>query len=177
MTQNEELKKLIDQYLPKIKGVAYKLDYNNVDSLVEAGIVALVDSYLTFDKCRNASFNTYSYKKIRGAMVNEHKTKNWAPKGLRDTGFEMLYLEDLKNDIYLESPLSVEDEIIKRDEADRIGKAIDKLPTKYAVILKLIYWYSYTTREIASIFKCSRTWVCTTHNQAKQLLKEELKDE
>jgi RNA polymerase sigma factor (sigma-70 family) len=176
MTQNEKLKQLIEQYLPKIKGVAYRLDYNNVDSLVESGIVALVDSYLTFDKSRNVSFNTYSYKKIRGAMVNEHKNRNWAPKGLRDAGFEMLYIEDLKNDIQIESSFSVEDEIIKRDEADRIAKAIDKLPTKFAVIIKLIYWYSFTTREIASILKCSRTWVCNMHNQAKQLLKEELKD-
>ena len=61
---DKDLDKLIEEYLPKIRGLSYKINSNEVDCLVEAGIIALIDSYFNFDKKHNTSFNTYSFKKI-----------------------------------------------------------------------------------------------------------------
>jgi RNA polymerase sigma factor for flagellar operon FliA len=53
------------------------------DDLVSAGIIGLIRAVDRFDPQRGASFATYATSVMRGAIMDELRTMDWAPRGLR----------------------------------------------------------------------------------------------
>ena len=58
---------------------------NQVDreDLVSAGIIGLIKAVDRFDPTRGASFATYATTIMRGAIMDELRAMDWAPRGLR----------------------------------------------------------------------------------------------
>ena len=53
------------------------------DDLISAGIIGLIRAVDRFDPTRGASFATYATTMMRGAIMDELRTMDWAPRGLR----------------------------------------------------------------------------------------------
>ncbi len=53
------------------------------DDLVSAGIVGLIKAVDRYDPARGASFPTYATTVMRGAILDELRSMDWAPRGLR----------------------------------------------------------------------------------------------
>ncbi len=53
------------------------------DDLISAGIIGLIRAVDRFDPNRGASFSTYATTMMRGAIMDELRTMDWAPRGLR----------------------------------------------------------------------------------------------
>lgn len=53
-----------------------------IDDLVQAGMIGLIEAARNFDSNRGASFTTYAGIRIRGAMLDEIRRGDWAPRSV-----------------------------------------------------------------------------------------------
>lgn len=53
-----------------------------VDDLIQAGMVGLIEAARQFDKNAGASFETYASIRIRGSMIDEIRRGDWVPRSV-----------------------------------------------------------------------------------------------
>ncbi|EMR11960.1 RNA polymerase sigma factor [Methylophaga lonarensis MPL] len=83
LTQNE----LIQQHAGLVKRIAYHLIARlphtvDVDDLIQAGMIGLLDAAQQYNASQGASFETYAGIRIRGAMLDEIRRNDWAPRSV-----------------------------------------------------------------------------------------------
>lgn len=80
---------LIMKYAPLVKNIvgrlAAKLPIDSADKedLINVGIMGLMSALEKFDKTRNVQFETYASFRIRGAVLDELRSKDWVPRATR----------------------------------------------------------------------------------------------
>lgn len=79
---------LIQNYLYLVKYVAGKLAMSvppsvEIDDLVSAGVVGLMDAIEKYDPGRDTKFETYAVARIRGAIVDDLRSLDWVPRSVR----------------------------------------------------------------------------------------------
>ena len=79
---------LVREYLPLVKRIAYHLMTRlpasvEVDDLIQAGLMGLLDAVERFDDGQGAHFETYATQRIRGAMLDELREADWASRNVR----------------------------------------------------------------------------------------------
>ncbi len=84
--QKEEL---IREYAPLIKFVAQKIAVRlppniELDDLISAGSIGLMDAIDKWDPNRDNKFKTYAEFRIRGAILDELRSQDWVPRSVRD---------------------------------------------------------------------------------------------
>ncbi len=84
-TGDAELRnQLVMHYLPHVNAAIYSMRsilLSNVpfDDLFNEGIIALMTCIDRYDPDRGASFDTYSYMAVRGAILKHLRKQNWLP--------------------------------------------------------------------------------------------------
>ncbi len=78
---------LIEEYGPLLKRIAYHLISRlppsvQVDDLMQAGVVGLLEAARNYDPSQGASFETYAGIRMRGAMLDELRRTNWTPRSV-----------------------------------------------------------------------------------------------
>jgi RNA polymerase sigma factor for flagellar operon FliA len=78
---------LVVQYAYLVKRIGHHLmarlpDNVQLDDLVQAGMLGLLEAAGKFDGGRGASFETYAGIRIRGAMLDEVRRGDWAPRSV-----------------------------------------------------------------------------------------------
>lgn len=78
---------LIERYAYLVKRIAYHIIGRlppsvAVDDLIQAGMIGLLDASGQYNPIQGASFETYASIRIRGAMLDELRRNDWAPKSL-----------------------------------------------------------------------------------------------
>lgn len=53
-----------------------------VDDLIQAGLIGLLEAARSFDGSKGASFETFAGIRIRGAMIDELRRGDWAPRSV-----------------------------------------------------------------------------------------------
>ncbi len=84
--QKEEL---IKEYAPLIKFVAQKIAIRlppniELDDLISAGSIGLMDAIDKWDPTRDNKFKTYAEFRIRGSILDELRAQDWIPRSVRD---------------------------------------------------------------------------------------------
>lgn len=79
---------LLDQYLPLVRRQALSLQVRlpasiELDDLIQAGTVGLLEAMGRFDAGQGASFATFASQRIRGAMLDELRSRDWLPRSVR----------------------------------------------------------------------------------------------
>lgn len=54
-----------------------------VDDLIQAGMMGLLDAATRYDELHGAQFETFATQRIRGAMLDELRAADWLPRSLR----------------------------------------------------------------------------------------------
>lgn len=85
--QEQDADTLVNQHAPLVKRIAYhmmnRLPPNvQVDDLIQAGMIGLLEASRHYDKSRGASFETYAGIRIRGAMLDEIRRSDWTPRSV-----------------------------------------------------------------------------------------------
>ncbi len=57
-----------------------------MDDLISAGMVGLLDAFNKFDTGKNVQFRSYAQFRIRGAILDSLRTLDWSPRDLRRKG-------------------------------------------------------------------------------------------
>ncbi|HEX4880425.1 MAG TPA: RNA polymerase sigma factor FliA [Limnobacter sp.] len=78
----------IDQYVPLVRRLAHHLIAKlpasvQIDDLIQAGLIGLMDAISRFEEGQGAQFETYASQRIRGAMLDELRQADWMPRGVR----------------------------------------------------------------------------------------------
>ncbi len=78
---------MVLRYTPLVKRIAYHLMCRlppnvQIDDLIQAGMVGLLEASRNYDHSQGASFETYAGIRIRGAILDEVRKGDWAPRSL-----------------------------------------------------------------------------------------------
>jgi RNA polymerase sigma factor FliA len=80
---------LIMDYAPLIRFVAQRIAARlpsniDIDDLMSAGVIGLMDAIDKYDPSRDNKFKTYAEFRIRGAILDELRSQDWVPRSVRD---------------------------------------------------------------------------------------------
>jgi RNA polymerase sigma factor for flagellar operon FliA len=72
---------------PLVKRIAYHLlarlpSSVQLDDLIQAGMIGLLEASAKYDPAKGASFETYAGIRIRGAMIDEVRRGDWVPRSV-----------------------------------------------------------------------------------------------
>lgn len=86
-TSNQSAAEIVENHAPLVKRIAYhliaKLPHTvDVADLIQEGMIGLLDASQNYNTEQGASFETYAGIRIRGAMLDEIRRNNWAPRSV-----------------------------------------------------------------------------------------------
>jgi RNA polymerase sigma factor FliA len=79
---------LLTEHMPLVKRLAHQMKAKlppsvEVDDLVQAGMIGLLDAINRYEENHGAQFETYAVLRIRGAMLDELRSSDWMPRSTR----------------------------------------------------------------------------------------------
>jgi RNA polymerase sigma factor for flagellar operon FliA len=82
---------LLMEHLPTVRYLARRIherlpQHVELDDLVSAGMVGLIDAFSKFDHTKKVQFKSYAQFRIRGAILDSLRTLDWSPRELRRKG-------------------------------------------------------------------------------------------
>lgn len=80
--------RLIMEYAPLVKYIANRIamrlpPHIDVNDLINAGIIGLIDAIEKFDPSKEVKFKTYAEIRIKGAILDELRSMDWIPRSIR----------------------------------------------------------------------------------------------
>ena len=78
---------VVEQYGPLVKRIAHHLlarmpSSVQVEDLIQAGLIGLLEAARNYDVAKGASFETYAGIRIRGSMIDDVRRGDWAPRSV-----------------------------------------------------------------------------------------------
>ncbi|MEK7748105.1 MAG: FliA/WhiG family RNA polymerase sigma factor [Nitrospirota bacterium] len=85
----DEYEKWVTEFAPLIRFLAHRMafrlpPYMDVDDLIHAGVIGLMDAVGKFDPMKQVQFKTYAEFRIRGAMLDEIRALDWVPRSVHE---------------------------------------------------------------------------------------------
>jgi len=84
-----------------------------LDDLVSCGLVALIESVDRFDPRQGATFEQYAWTRVSGAIMDELRRQDWAPRALRRLGRR---IDRAQDELYVKNGTT--------PDADQLGKVL-----------------------------------------------------
>jgi RNA polymerase sigma factor for flagellar operon FliA len=86
-----EQEKVLLEHLPIVRFLARRIherlpQHVDIEDLVSAGVVGLMDAFAKFDPGKKVQFRSYAQFRIRGAILDSLRTLDWSPRELRRKG-------------------------------------------------------------------------------------------
>ncbi len=83
--------RLLLEHLPTVRFIARKIharlpQHVELDDLISAGVVGLIDAFGKFDHGKQVQFKSYAQFRIRGAILDSLRMLDWSPRELRRKG-------------------------------------------------------------------------------------------
>jgi RNA polymerase sigma factor for flagellar operon FliA len=90
-TLNSEQERVLLEHLPIVRFLARRIherlpQHVDIEDLVSAGVVGLMDAFQKFDPGKKVQFRSYAQFRIRGAILDSLRTLDWSPRELRRKG-------------------------------------------------------------------------------------------
>ncbi len=84
-----EKSRLLEEHLHIVKIIAYQVagglpQHIDVNDLISAGMIGLLESVERFDSSRGVQFNTYASIRVRGAIMDELRGMDWMTRSMRE---------------------------------------------------------------------------------------------
>ncbi len=82
---------MLIEHLPMVRYVARRIherlpQHVDLEDLVSAGIIGLIDAFSKFDHTKQVQFKSYAQFRIRGAILDSLRMLDWSPRELRRKG-------------------------------------------------------------------------------------------
>jgi len=86
-----EQEQVLLEHLPIVRFLARRIherlpQHVEMEDLVSAGVVGLMDAFAKFDPDKKVQFRSYAQFRIRGAILDSLRTLDWSPRELRRKG-------------------------------------------------------------------------------------------
>ncbi len=85
---------VLTRYAPLVRRLGLQLVAKmpasvDLDDLIQAGMIGLLDAASRYKEDQGAQFETYASQRIRGAMLDELRANDWLPRSMRKTSREV----------------------------------------------------------------------------------------
>jgi len=115
---------MIIECLPYVKSIVYRIAIHlppniELDDLMSAGIIGLIQAAERYDPARNTSFITYASFRIKGAVLSELRSRDFLSRSDRKK------IRELKN-AYLNLEHKLGREVEDREVAEELGLSLDR---------------------------------------------------
>ncbi len=152
------------------------------DELHSAGMVGLLAASRAYDPSQGASFKTYAYHRIRGAILDELRRMDFLPRSFREKvqkrGEEAPSIVPLPLDQDGQGTLTSESEVENHCEREEmleiLRAAMDQLPDKMRMVMGLYYGKQLKMREIGDRLGLTESRVSQIHANAVARLRHKL---
>jgi len=86
-TQNGSASEIVERHGELVRRIAHHLAARlpssvEIDDLIQAGMLGLIDAARNFQADQGAAFETYASIRIRGAMIDEIRRGDWVPRSV-----------------------------------------------------------------------------------------------
>jgi RNA polymerase sigma factor for flagellar operon FliA len=86
-----EQERVLLEHLPIVRFLARRIherlpQHVEIEDLVSAGVVGLMDAFSKFDPAKKVQFRSYAQFRIRGAILDSLRLLDWSPRELRRKG-------------------------------------------------------------------------------------------
>ena len=86
--KKDQKEELLKKHAVLVKKLAYQLKAKlpasvELDDLIQAGMMGLLDAINRYEETHGAQFETYAAQRIRGSMLDELRSADWLPRGVR----------------------------------------------------------------------------------------------
>ncbi|GAC1378633.1 MAG: FliA/WhiG family RNA polymerase sigma factor [Acidimicrobiales bacterium] len=190
------------------------------DDLLSAGMAGLAMAARHFDAARGVPFDRYAATRIRGSIIDELRSFDWASRPVRTkaralaattealtgslgraptapelaaaAGLSVEALGRLTDDVHRAVVLNYEaileagdsevllpasegdpeEELLSRERADCVTKAIDALPERLRVVIRGYFFEERTVTEIADELGVTQSRVSQLRSEAIELLRD-----
>ncbi|HEX6773643.1 MAG TPA: FliA/WhiG family RNA polymerase sigma factor [Acidobacteriaceae bacterium] len=90
-TTPEITEEILREHLPMVRFLALRIRERvpqqvEMEDLISAGVVGLMDALQKFDPRKKVQFRTYAQFRVRGAMLDSLRSLDWGPRDLRRKG-------------------------------------------------------------------------------------------
>ncbi|WP_323834502.1 RNA polymerase sigma factor FliA [Photorhabdus africana] len=132
------------RYVPLVRHEALRLQVRlpacvELDDLLQAGGIGLLNAVERFDSLQGTAFTTYAVQRIRGAMLDELRSRDWAPRSVRRNAREVTHIiRKLEQD--LGRPAS-EQEVAKELKIDLVEYRQILLDTNNSQLFSYDEWH------------------------------------
>ncbi len=93
--QGGTIEQKLEEHLPLVKRLAHHLSARlpssvQIDDLMQAGMIGLLEAINKYDASQGAQFTTYASIRIRGAMLDELRRGDWTPRSVHRKSREVM---------------------------------------------------------------------------------------
>jgi RNA polymerase sigma factor FliA len=105
--------RLVLTYVPLVKHIVYKKLRElppscEVDDLISCGIESLIRALDRYDAAKGASLEAYLWTRIHGAVLDELRRRDWAPRSLRRLERDLLIARETFTGAHRRAPTQAE---------------------------------------------------------------------
>ncbi|MBN2713111.1 MAG: FliA/WhiG family RNA polymerase sigma factor [Planctomycetes bacterium] len=141
---NDTRDRLIEYYIPLVYQTAERMAKNlpsfvDVNDLIQAGMIGLIDAIKKFEPDRDIKFSTYCCMRISGSILDELRRLDWAPRLVRS---RVNQLERSKEE--LESALG------RKPTDEEIADHMELTRDQYEALIKEV--------QVKSMISLDRKW-------------------
>ncbi len=121
----KEREQIVEQFLPRVKYYACKYAFClppelSIEDLVSAGIIGLLEAVERYDPSLNTSLSTFADFRIKGSIIDEIRSMQWASKDARKK------LEEVRN-VYADLERELNRHATDEEVAERLHITLDEL--------------------------------------------------
>jgi RNA polymerase sigma factor for flagellar operon FliA len=92
--KKDQKDEMLNQHVVLVRKLAYQLKAKlppsvELDDLVQAGMMGLLDAINRYEDNHGAQFETYAAQRIRGSMLDELRNTDWLPRSMRKSMREL----------------------------------------------------------------------------------------
>lgn len=158
--------------------------FAELNELISAGTIGLIEASRKFDMKRDCSFKTYATYRIRGAIIDEIRSKDWVSSWMRREGshYQIVSTEDdlqfsarekalISGVTYQQSENKIFDLELKKGLSS-ILRDPEKIDRKGAELIRLYYYKNIDFDCIAKRFKVTQGRVSQIHKASIERLRK-----
>lgn len=167
-----------EKHLPLVRQEALRLQVKlpasvQLDDLLQAGAIGLLDALDRFDSSLGTAFAAYAVQRIRGSMLDELRSRDWAPRSVRKNARDIAKAIGLLEQRLLRSPTESEVASFLSIPIGEYQKML--LDTNNSMIVDYEEWQGENDSEEDERYEQAHN-IDSQSNPLKALVGDELKD-
>ncbi|MDL2250239.1 RNA polymerase sigma factor for flagellar operon FliA [Lachnospiraceae bacterium PF1-21] len=181
LTGDIKIKKdLTMRYLYIVRSIAIQMrdvfaGFAQLDDIINEGVIVLMGAIDKFDESKNAKFETYVSKRIRGMVIDLARKQDWVPRGLRKS---LRDLERERNTFFADygrEPTITELADILEMPEDKLISVMGKANLSAILSLDMVLEETadnFSRTQVASTNRFEQPEASLLDNELKEMLKQ-----